>query len=536
MNMITRKRYIFTGILALLALATGAVYFFMVNADQIDEIIPDIELKTRVQVNTDNQDINGLVQNFTTSNNDRYEIAAPPADVEISDLPISDTVLFSEPLYLVVNHRVALGNITTDEVNNALDGLTINDYSLHKIYIHQNDLEQQTLVSPVHESVLVKDSYIEIINALSGDQEAMALIPLSQLDISVKPLDLDGFSWENQANYPVRKNIYIDGHINAVNQITNYIKEYYTSPEISTLLSVGDIMMGRYVGVKINRSGDPTHSFQYVSDIIAAPDLTFAQLETPIAPTEYTSEGMILVAQPDTITGLTKSGIDIVSISGNHFGDAYHIGMEDTFRILDENDIKYIGAGTNLEDAWLPEFINLGKTKIGFISFVSIMPASYGAGEDYPGSAWIDLDSDEDFNRVITALQEIDNQCDILIAGFHWGTEYTPNPIPNQIKFAHAAVDAGADLIVGTHPHVVQADEIYHDTYITYSLGNFIMDQMWSEETREGVLMYSYIYDDKIISIDLIPTQIMDYSQVRVMDLEEGRYIIDRINQANSVL
>jgi|GEM_PF-1935879 len=534
--MAIQKRYIFTGILALLALATGVVYMFMANADQIDEVLPKINLKTRIEIDTSNQDINALVQNFVTSNNDRYEIATPPVDVEISDLPISDDIIYAEPLYLVVNHRVVLDGVTTNEVNNALDGLTINDYSLNKIYVHQNDLEQQNLVSSAHESVLVKESYGEIIKALVGDPEAMAFIPLSQLDISVKLLNLDGISWENQANYPIRKNIYIDGHINAASEITNYIKENYTTPEINTLLSVGDIMMGRYVGVKINRSGDPLHSFTYVSDIIAAPDLTFAQLETPIAPTEYTSEGMILVAQPDTVTGLTESGIDIVSISGNHFGDAHHSGMEDTFRILEENNIKHVGAGSNLEDAWQPEFINIGKTKIGFITFVSIMPASYGAGENTPGSAWIDLDSDEDFNQVITVIQELDTQCDILVTGFHWGTEYTPNPTSNQVKFAHAAVDAGADLIVGTHPHVVQADEIYNDTYIIYSLGNFIMDQMWSEETREGVLMYSYIYDDEIISIDLVPTQIMDYSQVRVMDLEEGKYIIDRINQANSIL
>jgi poly-gamma-glutamate synthesis protein (capsule biosynthesis protein) len=160
------------------------------------------------------------------------------------------------------------------------------------------------------------------------------------------------------------------------------------------------------------------------------------------------------------------------------------------------------------------------------------MPSSYGAEENAPGTAWIDLNDDHDLNLVITAIQEADSQCDILITGFHWGTEYTPNPTANQVKFAHAAIDAGSDLVVGTHPHVVQADEIYHDRYIIYSLGNFIMDQMWSEETREGVLLYSYIIDKNIISTSLVPTQIMDYSQVRIMEPGEGDYILERINQA----
>jgi len=519
--------------LFLISLAALAllIYLFLSRPFDIKTTIIDQITHQRIGLETDNQEINNLINNFILSNADQYEISEAPYDVLISDQTDGD-LLYSEPLYLVVDHSALINNIGFNQINNVLSGLDVDSYRFNKIYVNQTDTQWLGAIVTDRSKVIEMDNYNSVINALAGDQEAFGLLPLSQLEISVKPLDIDGVSWTDTEHYPVQRHITISGHVNAVNQIKTYVENNLKPTKIETLLSVGDIQMGRYVGVKINSSGDAAHSFAYVKDILSQPDLTFAQLETPIAPSNLTSEGMILVAQPETVTGLVESGIDIVSLSSNHFGDAWDEGMLSSFQILDENKIIYIGAGRNLDEAWQPKFTTLDGKKIGFLSFVSIMPSSYGAGEEKSGTAWIDLSDNQDFNRVITAVQNAASQCDLLVTGFHWGTEYTPNPTDEQVKFAHAAVDAGSDLVVGTHPHVVQADEIYQGRYIIYSLGNFIMDQMWSEETREGALLYTYIYQNKIINTKLVPTQIMDYSQVRVMGEGEGNYILERIADA----
>ncbi|MFA4930743.1 MAG: CapA family protein, partial [Patescibacteria group bacterium] len=521
------ERYKYLTIIITLALAIlllGLYFYFFRSA--ITTIAIPLSPPTSIyfdQIDTETID---YIQNKINTQTDDFQVIdnIDQADIIVSHQAGNNAVeIFHQPLILVSHRQTLIDNINLDS-----------DQYLDKTYLQW----EKILVAPEYYSVAITisdpsvittiDDRTEIINQVTQNPTALAFIPLSQLNIYVHPLSINNISALDDPDlYPVQASIFIS----SVDQkLTNDFKETIgtlPSPSpITSVLAVGDIMMGRYVGVKIARSGDYTHSFQYVSDYLQQPDITFAQLETPIAPTNLTSEGMILVAAPETVQGLTASGIDLVSLSGNHFGDALRDGMESTFQILDENNIKYIGAGRSEDEAFNYQVIEKNGTKFGFISFVNIMPDSYGAAGDIAGSAWVDFNSDQDLEKVTASIKKTKANCDILIVGFHWGTEYTPHPTTNQIKFAHAAIDAGGDLVVGTHPHVVQADEIYHDKYIIYSLGNFIMDQMWSTETTEGVLMPIYVQNKQIISLDLVPTQIIDYSQVKIIPKSTGADIL----------
>lgn len=539
MEKIFINKKIFTvAIVATLALILLSVYFFVIRSSSTTIALPLIQ-PTKIYINTSNELIDSSINQVINDNSDKYIFAEQKegADIIINNQKENNSqIIYSQPLVAVVHPQTFIDNLEIDQLNNVINN---NFYDYDQIVISQqyiNVLPDNLDIS--NEDMISVENSEQVIDYLYKQPKAIGFLPLNELNIQVHPLKINEISvFDKPEDYPLQVNTYISG--NKEDRIDAFIEKIQPLPKnkpITSILAVGDIMMGRYVGVKIARSGDNTHSFQYVSDYLQKPDITFAQLETPIAPTTLTSEGMILIAQPSTVDGLVESEIDIVSISGNHFGDALRDGMEYTFNTLEENNILYIGAGRNEEEAFSHQVIEKNGTKFGFISYVNIMPSSYGAEGSIAGSAWVDFDSDDDLEKVKNSIIEAKNNCDVLLVGFHWGTEYTPHPTANQVKFAHAAIDSGADIVIGTHPHVVQADEIYQDKYIIYSLGNFIMDQMWSQETTEGVLLPIYVHDKQIIAVDLVPTQIIDYSQVKIISKQEGSHILRRIWDASAAL
>lgn len=498
---------------------------------------------TTINYNLANHKLTGLIDKFL-SENSNYQIDAKNADININYQPIDLSresgnffTLSPEPLVPVIHPQTILDNITLSEMQSIADGIDIGEEHFDTLVVIEsmkNQIVSNMAINPEH--ILSFKTANELIDQIAINPNYLGLVPISQLSVAVHPLKVENISaLTDPDQFPIQIDIFISKKFEN-DPLIRYLSDNYVPTLPTEILAVGDIMMGRFVGVKINRSGDPTHSVEYVWEELIKPDITFAQLETPIAPTEFTSEGMILVAQSDTFSALNKSGIDIVSISGNHFGDSLRDGMQSTFDILNENNIKYVGAGENEDRAFSHQIIEKDGVKYGFLTFVNIMPDSYGAEGDIAGSAWVDFNDIYDRGKIISSIQKARAEADILFVGFHWGTEYTPNPTLIQQEIAHLAIDNGADMVIGTHPHVVQADEIYKGKYINYSLGNFIMDQMWSEETQEGVLLYIYTIDNQIISTDLIPTHVIDYSQVKIIGKEEGSHILQRIWDASNEL
>lgn len=254
-------------------------------------------------------------------------------------------------------------------------------------------------------------------------------------------------------------------------------------PEEVKLIFFGDIMLDRGVksSVEKNFGGDGNLLFGPAKDLIQSADIAFLNLEGPISDGGR-KVGSIYSFRFDPIYSsiLQNTGIDIVSFANNHVGDYSTAAFNDTLTHLENTQILQTGAGVNYEDAKTPREIIIENTKFCFLGFSDVGPDWIKAKED---SAGILLASDPEFENIIKSGKL---GCDILVASFHWGDEYK-HFNTRQEKLAKIAIDSGADIIIGHHPHVIQDIEIYKGKIIVYSLGNFIFDQYFSPETLEGM-------------------------------------------------
>jgi len=255
-----------------------------------------------------------------------------------------------------------------------------------------------------------------------------------------------------------------------------------------TLIAVGDIMLGRSVNAKMQKLNDFSYPFLKTADFLKSANLTFANLESPFyddCPT--TNTGMIFCADPKAVEGLVFAGIDVVNLANNHTRNYGEIGIRKTIELLNKNNLSIIGLNDNLVQK------EIRGMKFGFLGF--------------------DLTSGYQEESIVQAVQENSLRVDVLIVSFHWGAEYAKEPIEKQIELAHKIIDAGADLILGHHSHVIQKIEDYHGAKIVYSLGNFIFDQPWSEETKKGLVGIFTFENKKLVKSEFKEVYIRDYSQ-----------------------
>lgn len=249
------------------------------------------------------------------------------------------------------------------------------------------------------------------------------------------------------------------------------------------LLFLGDIMLDRGVkrSVSNNLQGDYSALFVNTS-YIASADVAFANLEGPVATGgKNVGSRFSFRMDPIVLESIKKTGIDIVSFANNHVGDYTQEAFVETLRHLDEQDIRYTGAGNNYAEASTPAVIIVRGMKIGYLAATDVGPVWLKATEKNPG---VLLANDPALAQVITKAK---SQVDILVVSFHFGNEYSL-PSDRQILLAHSAIDSGADIVVGHHPHVMQRIEEYKGKPIFYSLGNYIFDQYFSVHTMRGMV------------------------------------------------
>ena len=264
------------------------------------------------------------------------------------------------------------------------------------------------------------------------------------------------------------------------------------------LYAVGDIMLDRGVEYKIQKEGKGDYKFPFlkITDELKKADILFGNLEGPIS-NKGKKVGSIYSFRmnPKTVEGLKYAGFDILSLANNHMFDYQRVAFEDTMRILEENGIDYLGAGFSAKEAFSPKITEIRNTKIGFLAYTNLGPKAWRATKGGSGIAWV---SEKDIEKIKEDIGEAKQKTDVLIVSLHSGEEYATNTTPSQISLARAFVDGGADLVVGHHPHIIQEIEKYKDGWIAYSLGNFVFDQGFSEETMEGLLLEVIIEDNKI--------------------------------------
>lgn len=167
---------------------------------------------------------------------------------------------------------------------------------------------------------------------------------------------------------------------------------------------------------------------------------------------------------------LQEIGPDIVTVANNHALDYGTDALLDTCDTLDSAGILHVGSGKNLEEAKQPQIIEKNGKKIGFLGASRVFPTGgWAAGSSHPG-----MFSAYDTASVVQEIQKVKKECDYLVVYVHWGIERNTQPEAYQREMGHQYIDAGADLVVGSHPHVLQGIELYHGKWILYSLGNFV--------------------------------------------------------------
>lgn len=303
-----------------------------------------------------------------------------------------------------------------------------------------------------------------------------------------------------------------------------------TEPPTLTLIAVGDIMLSRDVERAIKRHG-VDYPFTKIQGILKEGDIVFGNLETSVTPgREILVNEMRFRSQPAALQGLVNANVSIVSLANNHVPDFGTKGVLDTVRYLDDAGIRHVGAGKDIEDALAPAFINVKGTTLAFLAFNDhdVVPDSYGASVMRPGTSLMDID------RMKNAVKKAKEHADIVVVSMHSGIEYTAKPNTSQQNFAHAAIDAGAELVLGHHPHVVQTAEKYHGKFIFYSLGNFIFDQIWSEETKRGLGLKITMTSEGVQSVDFFPVYMRQLGQPEPADTTRAKEILARLGLATS--
>lgn len=271
-------------------------------------------------------------------------------------------------------------------------------------------------------------------------------------------------------------------------------------PKTVSFIAVGDIMLGRYVNYKMIKENNWQYPFLKTGALTSSADIAFGNLEAPFVencPT--TTTGMIFCARKEAIEGLKFAGFDVLSLANNHILNYGHEGLEYTKKLLEENKILY-SCPSYPSCSSNPSVISKNYLSFGFLAFNLL---------DQP----LTITHDREQMSIFQLIKEEAKSVDVLIVSLHWGNEYQKQPTENQKKLAHEIIDTGAKIIIGHHPHVIQPIEEYNDSLIFYSLGNFVFDQPWSEETKKGEIA-KIIFDGKNIeSYETIPIYIKNLSQ-----------------------
>ena len=274
------------------------------------------------------------------------------------------------------------------------------------------------------------------------------------------------------------------------------------APYQHTLIFAGDVMLSRGVGRKMDAKGDWGHPFRLVSGVLHGADLAYCNLECPISDRGRNLHHLYSFrADPRALEGLKAAGFTIVSEANNHAYDWGPAALVDTLRRLHAVGIRTTGAGENTLEAHHPTVVDLGGVRVAFLAYVNIDPQNAAAGVDRPGVAWLDIE------QVEADIRFARNLADLVVVCPHWGVEYAPIPTRQQQELARGMIDAGADLIVGSHPHVVQPLEQYHGHWVAYSLGNFVFDQK-DPATHRGLLLKVTVRDRKIAQVTKVPIEI----------------------------
>ncbi|MBV9761750.1 MAG: CapA family protein [Acidobacteriaceae bacterium] len=273
-------------------------------------------------------------------------------------------------------------------------------------------------------------------------------------------------------------------------------------PAFNRIIFAGDVMFCRAVRRQILAARDPALPFRKIAPLMAASDIAFVNLESPFSDRgPYLDTGLIFHAPPDTIAGLRLAGVSVASTANNHSRDCGDHGVTFTVDWLRSHGIEPLGSSES--EARTHEGVVLTRhgVRFGFLGYTF----------DQQNGNWHDIDKRialTDIGALCRDVTALRKHADVVIVSMHNGVEYRTRPSGSQTAFARAAIDAGATLVIGHHPHVVQQWERYNGGLIFYSLGNFIFDQYQREATQHGEVVQASFLGAHVLAVHVMRVRI----------------------------
>lgn len=280
-----------------------------------------------------------------------------------------------------------------------------------------------------------------------------------------------------------------------------------TNPATTTLLFVGDIMLARSVEKKLDVEG-PAYPFVHVTKLLQEPDLTIGNFEGVVSEPHHVTAPFTFQfsVKPEYLASLHDVGFDILSLANNHSSDFGPDAVLHTKKLCTEDALICEGSARTGE-TFIKE---VHGVRIGFL---------------FANTTWNTVSTES----LASQMKQLANESDIQIAFLHWGTEYELEHNSAQEAVAQALIDAGADAIIGGHPHVVQDIGFYKDKPIFYSLGNFVFDQYWNTDVQTGLGVEMNI-GNGTVTYTVIPfSSITSHTQPQVMDGADAQVLLKRI-------
>ncbi len=381
----------------------------------------------------------------------------------------------------------------------------------------------------------------ELLATLQDDRTAIGLIPFDMLDPRYKVLTIDGANVLSNtldpATYPLRVRVVLTGpQAEAVAPALAEVIAVVTNRDpakLTTLIMTGVTAMARNTARVMEEEG-VLYPALVISDALAAADITHISNEIPFlddCKVNATKNNLVLCSNDRYWAALEAVGTDIVGLSGNHVNDFGRKGARRSLQFYRDNNIPIYGSGLNIEEACAPLMWEHNGNTFAFIAALAYWPEFAWATETEPGACYY-YDNKE---KIKAMVEKLADEVDIVAVELQYYETYNPYPTAEQVTEFREVRGWGADIVTGVQSHVPQAQEPYGATdpggpgVISYGLGNFFFDQMWSWETRSELYLRHTIYDGRPISMEILTGVLENYAQPRWATPEERAKILTSI-------
>jgi poly-gamma-glutamate capsule biosynthesis protein CapA/YwtB (metallophosphatase superfamily) len=356
----------------------------------------------------------------------------------------------------------------------------------------------------------------EVLREVRSSRNVLGVVPADAVDARVRVLTVDGrHPLRDPERYPLR------------------IRSVRPLQEVTTVAAVGDIMLGRRVGAR--HRANPGAPLAPLGKRLAGAEITVGNFESTLsAAGSPTQGGDSFAASPRVTPALREAGFDVLSLANNHVGDYGDRALRQTLARFDSARIETVGAGRNLAAARRPVIIERDGVRVGFLAIDSIGETP-SATRTRAGTNRLNMPprtgplNRAQLRQITSDIRALDRQVDTVVVLTHWGTQYTHRPESSQRIAARAFADAGADLVIGGHPHWVQGYEMAGAAVVVHSLGNFVFDMDFQTKTREGIFLEIVLWDGAVKAVEPVPYVIDDAFTPRLVRGDRARGILNDV-------